>query len=165
MTVNGTRRQSTVANMREEALARQTWAEQDALLIAIRSLEAALATAAPDREPLRAQPVAEMLEAVADALAEHVASTEDPDGLFAEIDDTWPTMAYHIERLRREHGELIGQARALALRVEYSVKHDSLHFHDFRLRAALLLTELRHHRAAEWELIHESFFVELGVGD
>ena len=165
MATNGTRQQPTAANSRQEALAQETWAEHDALLIAIHSLEAALAAAAPGRERLWARHVAEMLKGVADALAEHIASTEDPDGLFAEIDDTWPTMAYHVERLRREHSELIEQARALALRVEYSVKHEMPDFHDVRRRAALLLTELRHHQAAETDLIHKSFFVDLGVGD
>ena len=94
MATNGTRQQPTAANSRQEALAQQTWAEHDALLIAIHSLEAALAAAAPGRERLWARHVAEMLKGVADALAEHIASTEDPDGLFAET--TIPGQRWHI---------------------------------------------------------------------
>lgn len=165
MATNGTRGQPTAANRWQDALSQQSWAAHDAILIAIRSLEGALTTAAADGEPRLSQQLAGMLNGVAVALAEHVASTENPDGLFADIDDTWPTMAYHIERLRREHSELLQKTRALALRVEYGVKYEMPCFQDFRLRAALLLTELRHHRGAESDLIHESFFVELGVGD
>ena len=71
MATNGTRQQPTAANSRQEALAQETWAEHDALLIAIHSLEAALATAAPGRGARGARPVAVNLYGGAAARAAH----------------------------------------------------------------------------------------------
>lgn len=150
---------------RQQEIARQTRDEHDALLDAIRELEAALAAAAPGRERAWNQRVIEKLRAVADRLGEHVRSADGPDGLLAEIDATRPTLLHRVERLRREHADLLQQASALQRQVEHHGDGEDPNFQDIRQRASWLLNALRHHQAIETDLIFESWFTDLGTGD
>jgi hypothetical protein len=148
----------------QETLAQQNRDEQDALLAAMHQLEAALATAAPGREEAWNRAVIEKLRGVADSLAEHVASAEAPDGLLAEI-DTRPNLGRRVERLRREHTDVLQQARALQRQVEQAGENDVPDFQDIRQRSAWLLNALRHHQALENDLIFESFYTDFGLVD
>jgi hemerythrin-like domain-containing protein len=156
---------SASATPRQQEVARQTRGEHDALLDAIQELEAALASAAPGRERAWNQRVIEKLRAVADRLAEHVRSADGPDGLLAEIDATRPTLLHRVERLRREHADLLQQARALQRQVEHHGNGEEPNFRDIRQRANWLLNALRHHQAVETDLIFESWFTDIGAGD
>ena len=156
---------SPPATPRQQEVARQTRGEHDALLDAIQALEAALAAAAPGRERAWNQRVIEKLRAVADRLAEHVRSADGPDGLLAEIDATRPTLLHRVERLRREHADLLQQASALQRQVEHHGDGEEPNFRDIRQRASWLLNALRHHQAIETDLIFESWFTDIGAGD
>ena len=155
---------SPLPGSREATLAQQTRDQHDDMLRGMHVLEAALASAAPGREQAWNEGVTEALRVVASALAQHVACTEAPDGLFAEI-DLRPTLLNRVERLRREHSDLLQQAQALQWRVEHYTADDVPNFQDIRQRAAWLLTALRHHQAQETDLIFESFYTDLGVVD
>jgi hemerythrin-like domain-containing protein len=151
-------------NSRCEALAAQNRAEHAELLSTIHALEAALASAAPGREREWNEQVGERLRAVIAALRAHACSAEAEDGLFAEI-DLRPTLLRRVERLRQEHADLVQQSEALAQRISHCNDGDARDCHDIRQRAAWLLTALRHHQAVENDLVFESFYTDLGVGD
>ncbi len=157
---------------RQTSLARQTRGEHDALLVAMHRLEAALAAAAPGREPAWNARVLKDLRGVQECLARHVASAEAPDGLFAEVDLSHPTLARRVDRLRREHADLLQQAGALERRVEefWCVEwapeaEERPDTADIRRRAARLLAALRDHQAHEADLIFETFYTDIGAGD
>jgi len=150
---------------RQQGLARQTRQEHDDLLTAMHRLEAALAAAAPGREQAWNARVLSELSGVQEALARHVASAEAPQGIFAEIDLSRPTLSRRVERLRQEHAELICQADALRKRIEPGGPDERPDFADIRQRAAWLLRALRHHQALETDLIFESFCTDIGAGD
>jgi hemerythrin-like domain-containing protein len=152
-------------NSRQQQVAQQARVEHDALLDAMHHLEAALESAAPGRERAWKERVIENLCAVVDRLTEHIHSADAPDGLMAMIDETRPTLVHRVERLRREHADLLQQARALQGQIEQYGEQELPNFRDIRQRATWLLNALRHHRAAETDLIFESFFVDIGVVD
>jgi hypothetical protein len=156
----------------QTALAQQTRGEHDALLVAMHRLEAALAAAAPGREQAWNARVLKDVRGVQEYLARHVASAEAPDGLFAEIDLTRPTLARRVDQLRREHADLRHKAGALERRVEefWCVEwamgaEDRPDTADIRQRAARLLGALRDHQAHEADLIFETFHTDIGAGD
>jgi hemerythrin-like domain-containing protein len=153
------------ATRRQQEVTRQTRGEHDALVDAIQDLEAALAAAAPGRERAWNQRVIEELRVVVDRLAEHVRSADGPDGLLAEIDATRPTLLHRVERLRREHANLLQQARALQRQIEHHGDGEEPNFQDIRQRASWMLNALRHHQAVETDLIFESWFTDIGAGD
>lgn len=143
----------------------QARAEHDALFDAIRCLEAALASAAPGREPEWNQRVLEKLRIVVDLLDEHARSAEAADGVLAMIGDAQPRPLHRVERLRREHIDLLERARALRRQIEHHGPDELPNFRDTRRRTAWLLNALRHHRAAATDLIFEAFDTDIGVGD
>lgn len=147
------------------ALARQTRGEHDALLVAMHQLEAALGAAAPGREHCWNDRVRENLSGVQSALERHVASAEAEQGLFAEIDLTRPTLVRSVERLRREHIDLVQQAEALRRQVAHYGVEERPAFENIRQQAARLLEALRHHQAREADLIFESLYTDIGAGD
>lgn len=150
---------------RGEVLARQTRGEHDALLVAMHQLEAALAAAAPGREHCWNERVRENLSGVQAVLERHVASAEEDQGLFAEIDLTRPTLVRCVERLRREHVDLVQQAESLRRQVIHYGLEEKPAFDNIRQQAARLLEALRHHQAREADLIFESLFTDIGAAD
>lgn len=158
---------------RQTTLSQRTRSEQDALLVAMQRLEAALAGAASGREQAWNARVLKDLAGVQECLTRHVASAEARDGLFAEIDLSRPTLVRRVERLRQEHAELLKQATALQQRVEqrYCVEWvadtvaDRADTAEIRQLAMELLSALRHHRAQEADLIFETFYTDIGACD
>jgi hypothetical protein len=159
--------------LRQATLSRETRGAHDALLVAMHQLEAALAAAAPGREQAWSARVQGDLRMVQEALARHVASAEAPDGLLAEIDLTRPAVVRRVERLRREHADLLQQAGDLRRQVEQlwcvewttegaGERADAA---DIRRQAARLLDALRSHQAQEADLIFETFYTDIGAGD
>jgi hypothetical protein len=46
------------------------------------------------------------------AVRQHAASVEAPDGMYAQVDLTRPTMARQVSELRQEHKEFLAAASA-----------------------------------------------------
>ena len=143
----------------------QTRTEHDALVDAMHRLEEALASAAPGREREWNQCVTANLHAVADLLEEHVNLADAADGLLADIETTRPALMHRVERLRHEHQDLLQQARALHRQIAQRGEGELADFRDVRHRTTWLLNYLRHHQAAETDLMFEAFSRDIGVGD
>lgn len=150
---------------RQAEVAHQTRQRHDALLEAMHRLEAALASAAPGREKTWNERVARRLTALVERLREHVEAADAPDGLLAVIDATRPTLLHRVDRLRQQHADLLQQARSLQEQVLHHGDGEVPDFRDIRQRAMWLLNALRHHQAQETDLIFESFYTDIGVGD
>jgi mannose/cellobiose epimerase-like protein (N-acyl-D-glucosamine 2-epimerase family) len=164
---------------RQATLSSQTRGEHDSLLAAMHRLEAALAAAAPGRQQAWGARVQDDLRLVHEALARHVASAEGPGGLLAAIDLSRPAIVRRVERLRREHADLLQQANDLQRRVERLSSAEWTAYEacladevlddpdaaDIRRQAAQLLNALRSHQAHESDLIFESFCTDIGTGD
>jgi hypothetical protein len=164
---------------RQAMLSNLTRDEHDALLVAMHRLEAALAAAAPGRQQAWGARVQDDLRLVQEALARHVASAEGPGGLLAAIDLSRPAIVRRLERLRREHADLLQQANDLQRRVERlcSVEWtayeacladevlDDPDAADIRRQAAQLLNALRSHQAHETDLIFETLYTDISAGD
>jgi hypothetical protein len=164
---------------RQATLSEGTRSEHDALLIAMHRLEAALAAAAPGREQAWNARVQGDLRLVQEALARHVASADGPGGLLAAIDLTRPAIVRRVERLRREHADLLQQANDLQRRVERLSSAEWTAYEayladevlddpdaaDIRRQAVQLLNALRSHQAHEADLIFETFYTDIGAGD
>jgi hemerythrin-like domain-containing protein len=149
----------------QKKLIQQVRAEHDDLLEAIHSLEAALASAAPGREQAWGKQVLKKLQAVAELLDGHARSAEAADGLLAMVAAAQPRLLHRVERLRREHVDLLDHARSLQRQIEHHAADELPNFRDIRQRATWLLNALRHHRAAATDLIFEAYSTDVGVGD
>lgn len=161
----GAEQQAESVRCDTQPLIKQARVDRDALVLAMQSLEAALASPAPGRERLWLMQVANALDGLAEAMRQHLTSTEGPGGLYQAVDQTWPTLAYRAQRLRKEHASLVDQVNALRQQCTCYGPDETPDYHDLRRRAHWLLTALRHHQAAEADLIFEAFYTDIGIGD
>ena len=100
------------------------------------------------------------LDELAFTLADHVEATEAPDGLLAEIDQVSPWLHARVERLRREHLQLVGDAAALVERCHRISTPDEL-----REDVVRLLGQLVRHRHAGADLLYDAYELDLSAGD
>jgi hypothetical protein len=151
----------------------------EALVAALDRSRQALAADVPGHEREWAEKVEAALAGVEQALRQHMAVAATPDGVFAEVDDTRPTLARQADVLCQEHGDLLKQV--LALREE--VRRTAAAFQpaagptaktaaggvaDFgvlRQQAEKLLAGLEQNKEAETKLVLESVTTDIGVGD
>jgi hypothetical protein len=128
-------------------------------------LEAALAAAAPGRELPWNERVHECLSGVQAVLERHVTSFKEKHSLLALIDLTRPTLVRRVERLRREHVDLLQQADAPRQQVSHYGPEELPAYANIRHQAARLLKALRQHQARVAELIFKSLSTDIGAGD
>jgi hypothetical protein len=142
-------------------------------------LHQALAADVPGQEREWAETVGAALAAVEKALRQHMAVAEAPDGVFAEVDVTRPTLARQADELCTEHGDLLEQV--IALREEVQRAADAFQpaaeptpkinaggvpdFGVLRQQAEQLLAGLQQNQDDETKLVLESVNTETGVGD
>jgi hypothetical protein len=154
---------SAAGQLHQAELSEQTQHEHDELLECMHRLEAALASPAPGRERDWARRAGGELQSVEASLRRHVESAEGSRGLFAELDLSRGSIPTRVDRLRREHQELLAFARQLT---EHLQQPEPLpDFVALRREAEELLSALRQHHAREVDLIFECFWLDIGVGD
>src|ERR1700730_13227154 len=85
----------------------------DPLVPSIDRLRRAVAADAPGREREWAETVESALALVEKSLRQHLVVAEAPDGLFAEVDATRPTLTRQVDELCSEHGNYLKQVLAL----------------------------------------------------
>ena len=161
-------------------------ANKDAWNESMEQLKSALAVTVAGRERDWAETVNIAIAAVERAIRQHHAVGRDEDGLFAEVDETRPTLARQATGIRQDHDGLL--ERCLALREEvrraleaFTLTSSSLtqgeaaptpapaggvpDFGAIRRQAEELLDLMLATRQAEAKLVLESVNHDIGVGD
>ncbi|WP_239312683.1 hypothetical protein [Plantactinospora mayteni] len=127
-----------------------------ALLGEIHVLEQAIA--APARDPGWRPRVRSSLGGLRGAFAEHMVSTEGPDGLYAELLDHAPRLARGVHVLIREHAAVVATMAALQGRVDLP----EISVTELRNWATELLRELSRHRQRGADLVYEAYQTDIG---
>ena len=149
----------------KQRLIAQAHAQHDEVLEAMYHLELALASAAPRRERVWNKRVIEELGKVSDLLDEHARSVEVEDGLLSMIVAAQPRLAHCVDRLGREHSNLLQQGRSLEQQFAHHGEGDLPNYRDVRKGIRSLLNALCNHRADVNDLVFEAFSTDIGIGD
>jgi hypothetical protein len=157
----------------------------DALLQCLEQLKEALGSDVPGRERDWAQGVERALTCVENALRQHHAAAQAPDGVFAGVDETRPTLARQTDELREDYKGLLEQCLALQKEVRraasaFAAPSDAVgavstttprtstgvvDFGAIRQQGEAFLARLQDNKHAETQLILESVNTDIGVGD
>lgn len=97
------------------------------------------------------------LDRLAGAFAEHVALTEAPDGLHAEMIAVAPRLTAAVRRLRAEHRDIAGLISALCQRAIRREDPEAL-----RAGVTSLLARVHRHRRRGADLVHQAYAVDIG---
>jgi len=170
----------TIEREQARRASKDTWNES------MEQLESALAVHVPGRERDWAETVNNAVAAVERALRQHHAIGRDADGLFAEVDETRPTLAREAMEVRQDHDVLLERCIALREEVRRAVEAFTLtpnpltqgdaatkptpvggvpDFGAIRRQAEELLELMLATRQAEAKLVLESVNHDIGVGD
>ncbi len=132
-------------------------ADRDRTLAAMHRLEEMLGSAAPGREQQWSSEVLGALVALNQATAEEADNAELPDSLLSDLARTQPWLRNRVRAIRLQYRQLRETLASLRHELEEeggpSVDHA-----DVRRRLASVLTELRHQRARESDLIYEAYY-------
>jgi hypothetical protein len=144
------------------AQAQQRQDDQDATLLAMQQLEAALASAAPRREHVWRIGVRAALDVLAETAASEARNAELPDSLLSDIARSQPRLRNRVRGLRLHYRQL--QDTIASLRDELNEPGDPpADFADLRQRLSSVLSGLRHQRARESDLIYEAYYEAFGT--
>jgi hypothetical protein len=106
--------------------------------------------------PRVADAVAEMRETVLD----HVAGSEAPDGLLAQVEDVSPWLGPRVAQLRAEHDDLVASADALVEACAEATTSD-----DIADAAWTLLERVSRHRSRGADLLYDAYALDISAGD
>jgi len=138
----------------------------DILLLRVRQLERGIAARASGREREWAEEVGTALDKILAALRKHSREMDAPDGTFAEVDLTRPTLARQAGELRDDQEMYLEHAQALRDELRDAVEPEALPDLDFlRTRLADFVAALKKHCGEEARLVYESVTTDIGVGD
>ena len=132
-------------------------ARREALHTAVEDLERGVA--ALESEPDLGRFAATMRD-VLRTVHQHVDEVEAPDGLLDEMMTVAPRVAYRVEKLRREHADLLERTRSLLQRAE---EHDTLELLATDGRA--LAKDLSAHRHRGTDLMQDVFLTDIPAAD
>lgn len=102
--------------------------------------------------------VSMQLHALRVAFDEHIALTEGPDGLYAELVTVAPRLARTVQRLAGEHSTLAAHMAVL----QSFLDSRELNIDQLRECGAELVRELKLHRQHGADLIYEAYATDLG---
>lgn len=130
------------------------------LLAAITAVERALAV--PARDPTWATRVEAGIATLRRSFADHVAATEGPDGMYAEILRTAPRLRFAIDQLVVEHNDARAEIGALAKLVDELAGADHEAIERIRDDGTALLARLGRHRQRGADLVFEAYEQDIG---
>jgi hypothetical protein len=161
-------------------------ARSELLQAPIEKLERALAKETPGRERAWAEEVDRTLGRVQQTWERHIEDAEAPDGMFAEVDLTRPSLVREVGELCHEHQDMFRQLQALREEVRQAARAfntspdtggptgafpepaatDSIpDFGVLRQQLEQFLAALIGHRDHEAALVIESVTTDIGAGD
>ena len=136
------------------------------MLVAIRSLEEALARATPSRETPWRDEVLERLKELESNMTSQAAELRGDDGLMADLILENPRLANRVTQLRDDCVRLVGEINGL--RNEFATERTAeirSNVAEIRVRLANLIDEVRRFQLTETDLIYAAIQVDIGVGD
>lgn len=113
------------------------------------------------KENIHLDELVELLDELAPELRHHFAEEEDPAGIFQTIGDFGPHFSNAVERIKREHKEMLSTTEDLA-----EVARSCLKGPIARIvrDASELADRLEQHEVRETELLAEAMNTDLGRG-
>jgi hypothetical protein len=130
--------------------------DQDRTLVAVHSLEAALAAPASKRGPTWRDDVRAAVGVLYDATAEEEGNAAAPDSILSDIARTQPRLRTRVRGLRAQYRQVCDTIDTLQRELgQPDIDPDVA---DLRQRVAWLLGSLRHQRARESDLIYEAYY-------
>jgi hypothetical protein len=133
------------------------------LRAAVGQVERSLSSAARGRVKAWSTDLRDELANLSTALEQHIASTEAPDGLLADITQAVPRLAHRVQRTRDDHVVL---RAALAAAIESLPDGDDEGpVQNARTKVVELLTAIVHHRHLGADLVYEAYNVDIEAGD
>jgi hypothetical protein len=151
-----TREESDVSDSLEQARDRRA-----GLRSTIDQVERALARPAHGPADEWSRDLGEQLSSMSAALDQHIAVTEDKDGLLADILEAAPRLAHLIDHARSDHRRL----RAELDEVLLSLPVDSDGVSTVRADVTGLLGGLVRHRQTGADLVYEAYQVDIDAAD
>jgi hypothetical protein len=95
-----------------------------------------------------------------ETLLDHVAESESPDGLLAQITDVSPWLGPRVGQLRDEHDDLVATADTLVEAAARASGPD-----DFADAAWALLERVSRHRRRGADLLYDAYALDVSAGD
>lgn len=133
------------------------------LRAAVGSVESALSSAARGRVKAWSTDLRDELATLGDALEQHIAITEAPDGLLADIASAVPRLAHRVEKTRADHAVLRDALQAANDALPDGDDEDAIP--AARDRVVELLTAIVHHRHLGADLVYEAYNVDIEAVD
>ena len=133
------------------------------LRAAVGSVERALSSAGRGRVKAWSTELREELATMADALETHIATTEAPDGLLADIAAAVPRLAHRVEKTRADHAVLRDALQAAVAALPGGDDEDAIP--EARTRVVELLTAVVHHRHLGADLVYDAYNVDIEAVD
>jgi hypothetical protein len=131
------------------------------LRAAIGQVESSLASPAPGRAAAWSKELGQQLDELSAALDTHIALTEGPDGLLADIVEAAPRLTNRVDVTRKDHTRLRSQLDAIVS----SLPIEQSGVAEVREQVVQLLTGMVRHRQAGADLIYEAYNVDIEAGD
>ncbi len=128
-----------------------------ALHEALVEFETSLAAPAAGREDDWRADVSVALGGLREAFTEHVAVTEGPDGLYADITHDHERLANPVRRLGAEHVSISNDLTEIEALLAGSEASEGV-----RALATALIGRLAHHRQRGADLVYEAYNVDIG---
>jgi Hemerythrin HHE cation binding domain len=140
-------------------------ARRQGVRMALDELERALASPARGRADAWGRALADRLDALHQAFAQHVVVTEADDGLFAEVLAEAPRLGHRIQQLRDDHGFVLAAIERLSEVVRSKQPLDDGTVEAVRDDAFGVLRDIVRHRQRGAELVYDAYNVDIEAAD
>ena len=125
-------------------------------------LEEALSSPAAGRIPDWTAIVAKEMHEVGAAFEQHIAATEQPDGLYDEILERAPRLAGNVRRLREEHPEIAEGIAHMIDKLEHVEIGEGWPLDQARDDLQRFIGSVIRHRQRGADLVWEAYNVDIG---